>query len=79
MEGERYPWTIWITLSLVRIVPDGLPAYPLSMARVNYCKKCLIEHDEAIHEATVSLHEWLRERLQRSLEEPVFEELTPAA
>jgi hypothetical protein len=49
------------------------------MARVRICKKCLVEHDEAIHEATESLHQWLRERLQRSLRTPEIEELTPAA
>ncbi len=49
------------------------------MARECFCKICLVEHDEAIHEATLSLHEWLRERIQRSLEEPRVEELTTAA
>ena len=24
------------------------------------CPVCLVEHDEQIHEATVSIHQWLR-------------------
>jgi hypothetical protein len=38
-----------------------------------------VEHDEAIHEATVSLHEWLRHRIQRTIADPVVEDLTTAA
>lgn len=49
------------------------------MTREKLCKKCLVEHDEAIHEATVSLHEWLRAKLRRALAEPVVEDLTRAA
>jgi hypothetical protein len=43
------------------------------------CKICLVEHDEAIHEATLSLHEWLRERIRHVGEEPKPEDLAPAA
>lgn len=63
----------------VRIVPDDIPPYALPMAREKLCKKCLVEHDEAIHEATVSLHEWLRAKIQQTLAEPVVEDLTTAA
>lgn len=51
------------------------------MMREKLCKICLVEHDDAIHEATVSLHEWLRNRIQRSIAEPVpvLEEQTNAA
>jgi hypothetical protein len=66
-------------LPLVRIVPEAVPAYALPMIRERVCKKCLVEHDEAIHEATVSLHEWLREKLQRSVAEPAVQDLTTAA
>jgi hypothetical protein len=34
------------------------------------CKVCLVEHDSEIHEATVRLHEWLRDRVKRSIEDP---------
>ena len=45
-----------------------------------HCKICLVEHDEAIHEATLSLHEWLRERMRHVGEEPRPEEVVaPAA
>jgi hypothetical protein len=29
------------------------------------CKICLVEHDEEIHSATLSVHEWLREKVTR--------------
>lgn len=29
------------------------------------CKICLVEHDEEIHNATLSVHEWLRVRVIR--------------
>jgi hypothetical protein len=38
------------------------------------CKICLVEHDEEIHAATLSLHEWLREKVVRDFREPVPEE-----
>jgi hypothetical protein len=47
--------------------------------REKVCKTCLLEHDEEIHEATVSLHDWLRERMQRMLADPIVEDLTTAA
>jgi hypothetical protein len=47
--------------------------------REKVCKTCLVEHDEAIHEATVSLHQWLRVRVQLLVAEPVVEDLTAAA
>jgi hypothetical protein len=34
------------------------------------CKVCLVEHDAEIHEATLRLHEWLREHVIRSIQEP---------
>ena len=46
--------------------------------REKICKTCLMEHDEEIHAATVSLHEWLRERVAQSLREPVHEEAVAA-
>jgi hypothetical protein len=49
------------------------------MMREKLCKTCLVEHDEAIHEATVSLHQWLRRRIQLSVAEPIVEDLTTAA
>ena len=39
------------------------------------CRICLVEHDEEIHAATVSLHEWLREALLQKLYEPAAEEI----
>jgi hypothetical protein len=55
--------------------------------RENVCRVCLIEHDEEIHEATLSLRSWLRESVEQMimteqyeevLSEPV-EDLNPAA
>ena len=46
--------------------------------REKICKTCLMEHDEEIHAATVSLHEWLRERIETSLRGPVREEAAAA-
>jgi len=34
------------------------------------CKVCLAEHDPEIHDATLRLHEWLRQRVKQSIEEP---------
>jgi hypothetical protein len=34
------------------------------------CKVCLGEHDSEIHEATLRLHEWLRNNVNKSIEEP---------
>jgi hypothetical protein len=31
------------------------------------CKVCLVEHDEEIHAATLSLRQWLREKVTRIL------------
>ena len=31
------------------------------------CKVCLVEHDEEIHAATLSLRQWLREKVNRAL------------
>jgi hypothetical protein len=47
--------------------------------REKVCETCLLEHDEEIHEATVSLHGWLRERMQQLLAEPIVEDLSAAA
>jgi hypothetical protein len=47
--------------------------------RKKNCKVCLVEHDEAIHEATLSLHDWLRERMRHVGEEPRPEEIVTAA
>ena len=61
-------------------------AYPSPM-RENVCRVCLVEHDEEIHEATLSLRSWLRESVEQMimteqheevLSEPV-EDLNPAA
>ena len=45
------------------------------------CKVCLLEHDPEMHEATVRLHEWLRERVNCSLRilEPPEENAANAA
>jgi hypothetical protein len=34
------------------------------------CKICLLEHDDEIHAATLSLHQWLRDRITRTLPQP---------
>ena len=39
------------------------------------CKVCLMEHDSEIHDATLRLHEWLRERVKRIIEEPPTEDV----
>jgi hypothetical protein len=33
------------------------------------CKVCLMEHDPEIHDATLRLHEWLRDRVKESIQE----------
>jgi len=66
-------------ITLIGIVPERRPPYALAMAREKICKKCLVEHDEAIHEATVSIHEWLRDRVRQRIDPPVPQDLTPAA
>jgi hypothetical protein len=39
------------------------------------CEICGAEHDEAIHEATLSVHRWFRAQVTRYLvDEAVFEE-----
>jgi hypothetical protein len=43
------------------------------------CKVCLMEHDSEIHDATVRLHEWLRERVKQSIEEPQAAEAAASA
>ena len=44
------------------------------------CKICLVEHDEEIHEATLSLRQWLREKVNRAIGEYQPAEITrPAA
>lgn len=35
------------------------------------CRVCLVPHDDATHEATVSVHAYLRARIARILAEPV--------
>ena len=39
------------------------------MQQVRSCKVCLVEHDPDIHEATIRLREWFRERVKRNLYE----------
>jgi hypothetical protein len=47
--------------------------------REKVCKTCLVEHDEDIHAATVSIHEWLRSRVRPiAIEQPLPEELVSA-
>jgi hypothetical protein len=47
--------------------------------REKVCKTCLVEHDEDIHAATLSIHEWLRWRVRRVIvEEPIQENLASA-
>ena len=44
------------------------------------CKVCLVEHDEEIHAATLSLRQWLREKVIRALDPDLPVEITrPAA
>jgi hypothetical protein len=43
------------------------------------CKVCLVEHDSEIHDATLRLHEWLRERVKQSIEEPLAVEAASSA
>ncbi|MBZ5728542.1 MAG: hypothetical protein LAP87_26615 [Acidobacteriia bacterium] len=33
------------------------------------CRVCLMEHDTEIHDATLSLHKWLRQELMKKLDE----------
>jgi hypothetical protein len=42
--------------------------------REKVCKTCLVEHDEEIHAATLSIHEWLRSRVRPIVIEPPVEE-----
>ena len=42
------------------------------------CKVCLVEHDEEIHAATVSSHEWLRDVVRAKLYEPPAPEIAAA-
>jgi hypothetical protein len=47
--------------------------------REKVCKTCLVEHDEAIHAATLSIHEWLRSRVRPIvIDEPLPENLAIA-
>ncbi len=32
------------------------------------CQVCLLEHDSEIHDATLSVHQWLRQELIRKLD-----------
>jgi hypothetical protein len=61
------------------LVPAGDPPYPRTM-RNKTCKVCLVEHDEEIHAATLSLRQWLRQKVTSALrpDEPA-EETRPAA
>ena len=47
------------------------------------CKVCLVEHDEEIHAATMSIREWLRSRVLRSFNDdealPEIQEVSTAA
>jgi hypothetical protein len=49
----------------------------ISGMREKLCKTCLVEHDDEIHAVTISLHEWLRQRVVRDFREPAEPE--PAA
>jgi hypothetical protein len=54
-------------------------AYSHSMQKKT-CKICLVEHDEEIHAATLSLRQWLREKVNQALYPEQREEATrPAA
>jgi hypothetical protein len=37
----------------------------------NGCPVCLCEHDETIHQATLSLHGWIRWRVTRWFEDDI--------
>jgi hypothetical protein len=62
-----------ISFTLYRIAAGVFRAYSRSM-REKVCKTCLVEHDEEIHAATLSLHQWLREMVTPGLREPAPEE-----
>ena len=55
------------------------PPYSRTMKKKT-CRVCLVEHDEEIHAATLSLRQWLREKVTRELSpEPPVEIDRPAA
>jgi hypothetical protein len=55
------------------------PAYSRTMQKKT-CRVCLVEHDEEIHAATLSLRQWLREKVTRELfPQPPVEVDRPAA
>jgi len=67
-----------LTMTVCRIVAGRGPHYSLSM-REKVCKTCLVEHDEEIHAATLSIHEWLRSRVRPIVVQPPVEESVVSA
>jgi hypothetical protein len=66
-------------LTVSGLAGDTIPAYSRCMPNKT-CKVCLVEHDEEIHAATLSLRQWLREKVNRCFESEQPEEITrPAA
>ena len=47
-------------------------AYPEECAIYDECATCAGRHDEEIHDATVSIHQWLRLEVQRWIEPEQF-------
>ena len=41
---------------------------PAPVSRARECRVCFGPHDDEIHEATVSIREWLKEEVTRYLE-----------
>jgi hypothetical protein len=66
-----------LTVSGLVRAPKSL--YARTMQR-KHCKVCLVEHDEEIHAATLSLKQWFREKVTRAFQpEPTAEVTVPAA
>ena len=42
-------------------------------SRAADCKVCGVQHDDGIHEATLSVHQWLRAQVTQYLYEDVYE------
>jgi hypothetical protein len=53
-------------------------AYSRTMQK-KICKVCLVEHDEEIHAATLSLRQWLREKVNQYLYQDQPDAALPAA
>jgi hypothetical protein len=67
----------WDAFTLFRIATDLFRLYSRCMKKTR-CKICLVEHDEEIHAATVSLHEWLRDVVRAKLYEAPAPEIAAA-